>query len=74
KMGISAEAYQEWDAVLQHSGTSIEAMKPAFKNLSKLAVDNAGAFEALGISEQEVANMSTEDLFAATVTGLQGME
>ena len=25
KMGISAEAYQEWDAVLQHSGASIES-------------------------------------------------
>lgn len=27
KMGISAEAYQEWDAVMQHSGTSIDSMR-----------------------------------------------
>lgn len=73
KMGISAEAYQEWDAVLQHSGSSIEAMKPAFKNLATLATNNAAAFEALGISEEQVASMSTEELFAATISGLQGM-
>ena len=27
KMGMSAEAYQEWDAVMRHSGTSMETMK-----------------------------------------------
>lgn len=74
KFGISAQAYQEWDAVLQHSGTSIEAMKPAFKNLANLATENAAAFKDLGLSEKDVANMSTEELFAATITGLQNME
>lgn len=74
KMGISATAYQEWDAILQHSGTSIEAMKPAFKNLANLAVSNAEAFEALGMSQEEVASMSSEDLFAATIRSLQNME
>lgn len=27
KMNMTAEAYQEWDAVMQHSGTSMESMK-----------------------------------------------
>ena len=74
KMGISATAFQEWDAILQHSGTSIEAMKPAFKNLANLAESNAEAFEAIGLSQQQVASMSTEDLFSATIAGLQNME
>lgn len=74
KMGISAQAYQEWDAILQHSGTSIDGMQRGMITLSKAAVDGSDAFERLGLSQQEVASMSQEDLFAATIKGLQGME
>lgn len=73
KMGISAQAYQEWDAVLQHSGTSIEALKPSMKTLAKQAEANSDAFQKLGISEEEVASLSQEDLFAKVITGLQDM-
>ena len=73
KMGISAQAYQEWDAILQHSGSSINAMKPAFKTLQAQAIANADAFQALGISQEEVANLSQEDLFAKTIEGLQNV-
>ena len=74
KMGISAEAYQEWDAIMQHSGTSIDALKPSFKTLAQQAQKGAEEFKALGISEEEVANLSQEDLFAKVITGLQQME
>lgn len=74
KMGISAQAYQEWDAVLQHSGTSMESMKSTFKTLANAAQDGNKSFEALGISLEDAASMSTEDLFSAVITGLQGME
>lgn len=74
KMGISAQAYQEWDAIMQHSGTSIEALKPSMKTLAAAAQSNAEEFQKLGISEQEVANLSQEDLFAKVISGLQGME
>lgn len=73
KMGISAEAYQEWDAVLQHSGTSISSMAMGMQTLQKNAVDSAEKFEALGLSQEQVANMSTEELFSATIKGLQDM-
>jgi len=73
KMGISAQAYQEWDAILQHSGSSINAMKPAFKTLQAQAIANADAFQKLGISQEEVANLSQEDLFAKTIEGLQNV-
>lgn len=74
KMGISAEAYQEWDAILQHSGTSIESLKPSMKTLAQQAEKGSDAFQKLGISEQEVATLSQEDLFSRVISGLQGME
>ena len=74
KMGISAEAYQEWDAIMQHSGTSIEALKPSMKTLAQQAEKGSDAFQRLGISEEEVATLSQEDLFARVISGLQGME
>ena len=73
KMGISAQAYQEWDAVLQHSGTSIDSMSRGMQTLQKNAVNSAEKFEALGITQEQLANMSTEELFAATISGLQDM-
>ena len=73
KMGISAQAYQEWDAVLQHSGTSIDSMSRGMQTLQRNAVNSADKFEKLGISQEQLASMSTEDLFSATITGLQNM-
>lgn len=73
KLGISAEAYQEWDAVMQHSGTSIESMARGMQTLQKNAVNSAEKFEALGITQEQLASMSTEELFSATITGLQNM-
>ncbi|MDO4800605.1 MAG: hypothetical protein Q4A15_00420 [Prevotellaceae bacterium] len=78
KLGVSAQFYQEWDAVLQHSGTSIDGMTASFKKLATSAQDGGKkqqeAFEALGLSMDQVASMSTEDLFASVVSGLQNME
>ena len=74
KMGLSAEAYQEWDAVMQHSGTSMEAMKSSMKTLANAAETGSDAFELLGISQEQIANMSQEELFEATITALQNVE
>lgn len=74
KMGLSAEAYQEWDAVMQHSGTSIDAMQRGMTTLSKAAENGSDAFERLGISQEELASMSQEEIFAKTIEGLQNME
>lgn len=74
KMGISAEAYQEWDAILQHSGTSIDGLQRGLMTLNSAVEKGSDAFEKLGLSQEEVAEMSTEDLFSAVITGLQGME
>ena len=74
KMGLSAEAYQEWDAVMQHSGTSMETMKSSMKTLANAAEGGNKAFEALGITQEQIATMSQQDLFEATIAGLQGVE
>ena len=74
KMGLSSQAYQEWDAVLQHSGSSIESMGRGMQTLQKNAVNSADKFEKLGITQKDLASMSTEQLFEATIAGLQGME
>ena len=74
KIGISAKAYQEWSAVLQHSGTDINTMQSAMRKLSSAAADGSDAFQKLGISQEEAMSMSQEDLFARVIEGLQGME
>lgn len=74
KMGLSAEAYQEWDFILQHSGSSIDKMKESMPTLSKAAVDGSEAFKKLGLAQEDVAAMSPEELFAATISGLQQVE
>lgn len=73
KMGISAKAYQEWDFVLQHSGSSIDAMGRGMMTLSKQAESNSDAFEKLGITQEDLATLNKEDLFAKTIEGLQAL-
>lgn len=74
KMGMSSDAYQEWDAVMRHSGTSMETMKASMKTLANAAETGSEAFDKLGISQEDIANMSQEELFEATITALQGVE
>lgn len=74
KLGLSSDAYQEWDFILQHSGSSIDALKTPLIKLSKAAEDGSDAFRWLGMSQEEVSNMSREDLFAETITALQNIQ
>ena len=74
KMGLSAEKYQEWDAIMQHSGTSMESMKSGMKTLANAAETGNKAFAELGLSQEQIASMSQEELFEATITGLQNVE
>lgn len=74
KLGISAQAYQEWDAVMQHTGGSVSNLKPALKTLSKEIVNNSDAFQQLGISQEDLMNASVEDVLSTTISKLQEME
>lgn len=81
KVGLSTEAYQKWDYAMQISGTSMSdcatGMKTLtnklddFKNGSKGATDT---FNKLGISLEDVQDLSREDVFALTVQRIQEVE
>lgn len=74
KMGLSAQAYQEWDFVLQHAGSSMDAMQSSMKTLANAAENGNAAFEEIGLSLEDIASMSQEDLFEATIKGLQDVD
>lgn len=74
KMGISAQGYQEWEAVMQHSGTSMETMKASMKTMANAVENGNTAFERIGISLEDLGNMSNEDIFNATIAGLQNVD
>jgi len=80
KVGMSAEAYQQWDYVMQISGTEMSNMTTGLKTLTnKLdeakngSEDAQAMFKKLGLSMDDLAGMSREDVFAAVITGFQGM-
>lgn len=74
KMGMSAQAYQEWDAVMQHSGTSMETMKAGMKTLANAVANGNEAFQKIGLTQEQIASMSQEELFGATIKGLQNVD
>lgn len=74
KMGLSAEAYQEWDFIMQHSGTSMETLKAGMKTLANAVDSGNDAFKRLGITQEEIAAMNQEELFAKTIEQLQKVD
>lgn len=82
KIGISREAYQEFDYVAKLTGTDVDLMKNGMKNLRSAmdsAVEGTGkgadAFKSLGISITDTnGNMKThEDLMWEAFNALQGV-
>lgn len=81
KLGLSAEAYQEWDYVMQLTGTDINSMTAGMKTLvnkfedaKEGGEDSIAMFEQLGLSMEDIQDMSQEDLFATVITSFQNME
>lgn len=81
KLGMSAQAYQEWDYVMQISGTEMSSMTTGLKTLTNKLDDakNGSAsaqdmFKRLGLSMEDLEGMSREDVFNATIKAFQGME
>ena len=80
KLGLSYKSFQQWDYVLSQSGADINSMGTGLKTLTnklddaKNGSESAQAmFAQLGLSMEDLANMSREDVFAAVVSGFQGM-
>ena len=59
---------------MQHSGASIDSMQASMKTLATAAETGNYAITKLGLSQAEIANMSQEELFGATITALQNVE
>lgn len=74
KMNMSSESYQEWSAVMQHCGTSIDTMQSSMKTLSNAVENGNETFETLGISLEDASALSSEDLFSEVITQLQSMD
>ncbi len=80
KLGLTNEAYQEWDYVLQLNGTSISQMRMGMKTLVNTLDEakngSAGAiekFERLGLSMDEIKDLNQEELFGEVIYALQDM-
>ena len=81
RTGINREELQRWKYAAGQSGADIGKLEVGIKTLSASMVTageggakQTAAFEALGISIDDLANKSQEDIFDAVITGLAGME
>ena len=73
KMNMSISGYQEWDYILKRNGASIDGMKTSMLKLTKAAESGDKAFADLGITEEELKNMSPEQTFNRTNQDLQNV-
>ena len=74
KMNLSYSGYQELDYILKRNGSSISNMKNAMLTLTKAAEGGNDAFKQLGISQEDLAKMNTEQTFNATIRALQNIQ
>ena len=74
KLNMSAKGFQEWRYILGQSGVDIGVLQGGMKKLSESAVAGSESFEKLGISQEQLATLSTEELFNTTIEQLSGME
>lgn len=78
KLGMSSDAYQEWDFVMQHAGSDIDKMTTSMKKLAESvqdpSKDAADAFKKLGTNVETLREMSEEEIFETVISGLQDLE
>jgi len=80
KLGMSKEAYQEWNYALAQSGVDIKGMQEGMKTLGQATYDAGRGvqsakdkFAALGITMDDLEGKSREDIFKMTIKALQGV-
>ncbi len=81
KLGLTAEAYQEWDYILSQNGVEITSVSTGLKTLTNKIDDAKNGsesaqemFQKLGISMEQLNTMSREEAFEAAIKGMQGLE
>ena len=83
KIGMSAQAYQKWNYVLQINGGNIDSLGMGFKTLTnQIAMANKGNKEATGnfkrlgirLTDSQGKLRKTEDVFNETVKAIQRIQ
>lgn len=74
KAHMSAEAYQEWDFILQHCGSDASVLQGTMNTLTSAIDSGSDAFAELGINIEDLEGMNPEDVFGLVIESLQGME
>ena len=76
KMNISAEAFQQWDSIAQHNGSSIEAYAGIMKKLGMTLEQNADLYNQLGVATTNIDGSlrSNNEIFQDTIIKLGEME
>lgn len=74
-LGMSRQAYQEWDYILSQSGASIDSMGVSMKTLNSALLESSDdtkkALSKLHLSTTELKHMSQEDAFKKVVEAFQ---
>lgn len=80
KMGMSRQGFQEWDYIMSQNGmtmdsaqTAMKSMTAAMDDLDKGGKKGAETLGKLGITTQDLKNMSQEDIFEKSIKALQSM-
>ena len=81
KIGLSANAYQEWGYVLDQVGVGVDKLTDFVRTLTDKqkdvisgSEDTIAAFRQLGLTAEQVSQMSQEELFKETVSRLQAID
>lgn len=81
RLGMSAEAFQEWDFIMSQNGATIDNLKTGLNKLNNLVDDAkngsssaAETFKRLGLSMDEINSMSLEERFSAVIAALQNID
>lgn len=80
KVGFSTDAYQKWNYVMELSGTDMSSCVVGLKTLTNKFDDAKNgsasaveAFQRIGLSLEDIGDMSREELFSNVISNLQGM-
>lgn len=81
RLGMSAEAFQEWDFIMSQNGATIDNLKTGLNKLNNLVDDAkngsssaAETFGRLGLSMDEINSMGLEERFSAVIDELQNID
>ena len=80
RFNMSAQAFQEWSYVMEHTGSSVDDLKGFLETLASEqaavvegSADAAENFKRLGLSANQVASMGQQELFEETVRRIQNI-